>query len=243
METVDVDAIHEAREVMRTVIAKQFHEAWRATYADNQISRDYNSDAELAGQRALKNAALSYLAATGEQEDIDLVAGQYRNANNMTDRQTALILLGALDVLEREAALEDFYSRFRDDDLVVNKWLSAQAMSPLPRALDRVKALLEHESFTLKNPNKVYALIGGFIMGNPVAFHRKDGSGYAFLADRLIELDSINPQVAGRMVDALTRWRRQDAERQNLMKAQLERIRAKDGLSPDLTEKIGKSLD
>jgi aminopeptidase N len=243
METVDVDAIHGARDVMRGAIACRFRDAWLVAYHDNQSSGPYSPAAEQAGQRALKNAALSYLSATGESADVDLVAGQYRQADNMTDRLTALILLGTLETPERQAALDDFYQRFRGDDLVVNKWLSAQAMSPLPDTLDRVKALLDHESFTIKNPNKVYSLVGGFIMGNPVGFHSKDGAGYRFLADVLIELDGLNPQVAGRLVDALGRWRRQDSERQALMKAELERIQSREGLSPDLTEKIGKSLD
>lgn len=243
METVDVDAIHTARDVMRGTIARQFRDAWLATYRNNQSSGPYSPAAEQAGQRALKNAALSYLSATGESADVDLVAEQYRQADNMTDRLTALILLGTLETPEHQVALDDFYQRFKGDDLVVNKWLSAQAMSPRPDTLDRVKALLNHESFTIKNPNKVYSLVGGFIMGNPVGFHRKDGAGYRFLADILIELDGLNPQVAGRLVDALGRWRRQDSERQGLMKAELERIRSREGLSPDLTEKIGKSLD
>ncbi len=243
METVDVDAIHTAREIMRGTIARQFRDAWLAAYHGNQSSGPYSPAAEQAGQRALKNAALSYLSATGEDADIDLVVAQYRQADNMTDRLTALILLGTLETPERQAALDDFYQRFKGDDLVVNKWLSAQAMSPLPDTLDRVKAMQTHESFTIRNPNKVYALIAGFTMGNPVGFHQKSGAGYRFLADVLIELDGLNPQVAGRLVDALGRWRRQDPERQALMKAELERIRARDGLSPDLTEKIGKSLD
>ncbi|MBT7614566.1 MAG: DUF3458 domain-containing protein, partial [Rhodospirillaceae bacterium] len=242
METVDVDAIHQAREAMRVAVGERYRDDWLALYRANEIDAPFSPDAAQAGQRTLKGAALSYYAAPDDAAGAALVAEQYRGADNMTDRLTALVMLNGLETPERDLAMTDFYERFRDDDLVVNKWLGVQGMTPRADALDRVTALLDHEAFNIRNPNKVYALIGGFVMGNPVNFHRRDGAGYAFLADRLIELDGINPQVAARLVDPLGRWRRQDTGRQALMKSELERIRSRENLSPDLTEKIGKSL-
>ena len=242
METVDVDAINTAREAMRVAVGERFRDDWLATFRANRTDAPYSPNARQAGQRALKGAALAYYAAPGDADAVALVKSEYDDADNMTDRLTALVLIGHTDTPERAACFDDFYQRFRDDDLVVNKWLGVQSTSPLPRAVERITALLDHEAFTITNPNKVYALVGGFCMGNPVNFHKADGSGYRFLADRLIELDSLNPQVAARLIDSLGRWRRHDAARQGLMKGELARIGAKEDLSPDLTEKVGKSL-
>jgi aminopeptidase N len=125
---------------------------------------------------------------------------------------------------------------------VVEKWFSLQAMTELPGALDTVKNLMEHEAFSIRNPNKVRALIGGFAMGNPLAFHSADGSGYRFLTDRVIELDALNPSLAARLLPPLGRWRRLDPTRQKTMKAELHRILGTDGLSTDTYELATKSL-
>ncbi|MBC6438831.1 MAG: aminopeptidase N [Rhodospirillales bacterium] len=242
METVDVDAIHTAREAMRLALGQRYRDDWLATFNACRCDEPFSPDAAQAGRRALKGAALTYYAATADAEAIARVKAEYDRADNMTERLAALVLIGLIDAPERAACFDDFYVRFRNDDLVVNKWLGVQALSPLPGAVDRVAALLGHEAFNIRNPNKVYALVGAFAMGNPVNFHKKDGSGYRFLADRLLELDALNPHVAARMVDALGRWQRQDSARQELMKAELRRVRARDGLSPDLIEKIDKSL-
>ena len=241
MDTVDVDAIHAAREAMRLAASARHHAAWlEMTGGDDE---PYSPDGEQAGRRALKGVALSYMAAAGDESAVTLVRERYFGAGNMTDRLTALTLVAALDTPDRDDCLADFHDRFRADDLVIDKWLGVQAISPLPDTLDRVSGLLGHESFSLRKPNKVYALLGGFAIANPVNFHRGDGAGYRFLADRLLELDGINPQVAARIVDPLIRWRRYDTGRQALMRAELERVRSREGLSPDLSEKIGRSLD
>ena len=187
--------------------------------------------------------ALSYCAAPGDAEAVALVTGAYASAGNMTDRLGALSLIAAIDTPHRDECLADFHDRFRNDDLVMDKWLGVQAASPLDDTLDRVRDLLSHEVFSLEKPNKVFALVGGFATANPLNFHRRDGSGYRFVADRLLELDDINPQVAARIINPLIRWRRQDSDRQALMRHELERIRLKEKLSPDLGEKITKSLE
>jgi aminopeptidase N len=155
----------------------------------------------------------------------------------------ALALLVEIDVPQREAALANFLDRFRDDALVVDKWFAVQARAAVPDAVERVQALLGHELFTLKNPNRARSLLGIFAGGNPTGFHRRDGKGYRLLADAILELDGFNPQVAARLIDPLGRWRRYDAGRQELMKEELGRIRAKPGLSNDLVEKVSKSLE
>jgi aminopeptidase N len=160
----------------------------------------------------------------------------------MTDALAALAALANIDCPEREPALAAFYARWRHEALVVDKWLRVQSTAHLPDALTRVRALLGHEAFTLKNPNKVYALVGGFGYGNHVRFHAADGSGYAFMADRVIELDALNPQVAARMARTFDRWKKFDAGRQARARAALERIRDVPGLSKDVAEIVTKSL-
>ena len=242
MAIVDVDAIHAARECVRLAAGERFREAWLAAWRACLDTAPYSPDAEQAGRRALKRVALSWYAAPADEAAIALVTEQYANAGNMTDRLAALDLVAAIDTPHRQACLDDFHDRFRDDPLVINKWLRVQATSPLPGGVERVAALLGHAAWNPSNPNRVYALIGAFAMRNPVNFHRRDGAGYGFLADRLIELDGRNPQLAARLVDPLIRWRRQDAARQALMKAALSRIRAREGLSRDMAEKIDRSL-
>ncbi len=241
MDVVDVDAIHEAREGLRLAAARRYLDHWLA-FAETG-DEPYSPDGAQAGRRALAGLALSYCAAPADEAAVSLVRHRYAKAGNMTERLTALTLMCALDTPSREECLADFHDRFRSDDLVMNKWLAVQAASPLPDTVTRLEALLGHDVFSLAQPNKVYALVGRFAMANPVAFHRRDGSGYRFLGDRLLELDALNPQVASRIVDPLIRWRRYDSGRQALMKGELERVRAREGLSPDLAEKIGKALD
>ncbi|WP_282604878.1 aminopeptidase N [Pelagibius sp. Alg239-R121] len=242
MAVVDVEGIHTVREAMRRNIAKELGEDLLATYRSMQTNTPFEPTAEAAGRRALKNVALAYLTASHEPKMLELAVAQSRNTDNMTDRMAALSLLTDTDAPAREVCLEAFYQRYKDDALVVDKWLSLEAMSVLPGTLKRVEDLLQHEAFSLTNPNKVRALIGVFAAGNPLCFHQADGSGYRFLAERIVELDRINPQAAARLVAPLGRWSRYDAGRQNLMRAALESILAAGELSPDVYELTSKSL-
>jgi len=142
----------------------------------------------------------------------------------------------------RDQAVNNFGEKWVDDALVMDKWFSMQARSRRSNVLKTVKSLLEHPKFSIKNPNKVRALIGVFSMANPTAFHAKDGSGYSFLADKVIELNAINPQVASRLVKPLIDWKKYDENRQQLMKAQLRRIIATTDLSRDVFEIVDRSL-
>jgi aminopeptidase N len=167
---------------------------------------------------------------------------QFEGADNMTDRLAALTCLANGELPQRDTALAAFYERYRDDPLVIDKWFTVQAASTRLDTLQQVQALLEHPAFTMKNPNRVRALIGAFAHGNPARFHEASGAGYRFLADRILELDPLNPQVAARLVGALSRWRRLDDRRQELMRTQLERIQAQPRLSRDVGEIVAKSL-
>ena len=160
----------------------------------------------------------------------------------MLFRSAALVVLANCDCPERAQALDAFYAKWRGEPLVVDKWLRVQASSRLDGTLAEVERLLGHPAFEITNPNKVYALIGGFVLGNHVRFHAADGGGYAFLADQVVRIDALNPQVAARMARAFDRWKRFDTGRQAHARAALERIRATEGLSKDTTEVVVKTL-
>jgi aminopeptidase N len=166
---------------------------------------------------------------------------QYTASDNMTDRHSALAALANSDAAERRAALDDFYRRYRDDALVLDKWFTVQALSTRSDTADAVAALARHPDFSLANPNRMRALVGAFA-ANQRAFHAAGGRGYSFLADTILAVDKLNPQTAARLVPALGRWRRFDAARADLMKAQLERIAVVPGLSKDVFEQASKSL-
>jgi aminopeptidase N len=243
MATIDVDAIHAAREALRRLIAATHRGELLRVYATSRVDGPYSPDAGPAGRRALRSTALAYLAALIEPEPamLRLVAEHYRVADNMTDRLAAFQLLLDVDAPERRHAIDDFHARFRDDPLVLDKWLSAQAQSSLPGTLARVRELMGHPAFSIRNPNKVRALVGAFTQ-NALRYHAADGAGYAFHADRILELDPLNPQLAARLLTPLGHWRRYDAGRQAKMKRALERILAAPKLSRDVYEIASKSL-
>ncbi len=195
-----------------------------------------------AGRRALRNAALGYLAELDDETSRRLAATQLEAATNMTDAMAALACLANSEGAERPHALEAFYERWKGEPLVVDKWLRVQATSRLPGTLDEVTRLTQHHAFSLRNPNKVYALIGAFAMGNAVRFHAADGAGYAFVADQVIALQKLNPQVAARMARAFDRWRKFDPVRQAHARAALGRIRDVEGLARDVAEVVTKAL-
>ena len=242
MEVIDVEAIHGARERLRRDIGENLQDDLAKAYYANQSNQPYSPDALSAGRRSLKNTALAYLSTLDDPGALARVTDQFHSADNMTDIMGALAVLNNLDVPARAAALETYFERFRRDSLVVEKWFSLQAMTNLPGALATVKSLMEHEAYSNRNPNKVRALIGAFVMGNPLGFHASDGSGYGFLGDRVIEIDPFNPSLAARLMRSLGRWRRFDQGRQDLMKAELTRILDTDGLSSDTYEVATKSL-
>ncbi len=192
--------------------------------------------------RALRNTCLAYLVAGGDPDGVRLAKAQFDAAQNMTDVLAALGVLSMVDCAERGAALAAFHTAWRDDPLVLDKWFAIQAMSPLPNALDAVRALASHPDFDLRNPNRIRSLVGTFASANQVRFHDVSGGGYRFLADTIIRLDPTNGQVAARMVSPLGQWRRVDPERQALMQAELRRILALPNLTTNTFEMASKSL-
>ncbi|WP_437881388.1 aminopeptidase N [Pseudomonas sp. LRF_L74] len=245
-EVADVDAIHAAREFARLELANAlFDSLWKRYQANREQSRatPYIAESSHFARRSLQNIALSYLMLTGKPEVLAATLEQFDACDNMTERLTALaVLVNSTFEAERGKALESFAEHFKDNALVMDQWFSVQAASSLPGGLDRVRALMEHPAFTLKNPNKVRALIGAFAGQNLVNFHAADGSGYRFLADQVITLNALNPQIASRQLSPLTRWRKYGSARQALMKGELERILASGTLSSDVYEVVSKSL-
>lgn len=238
---VDPARVHAEREALKAWLGRELGDAWRGLH-DRCTAVPYGLDAAARGARKLKTQALVYLAAADPVEAAQRAKAQYDAADNMTDRQGALMVLCGLDVPARDDALAHFHARFADNRLVIDKWFSLQAGSLHPRALDHVRALAQHADFTLTNPNRVRALYMAFA-ANAQAFHAADGAGYALIADLILALDPINGNVAARFVAPLGRWRRIEPVRAALMRAQLERIAAAPRLSRDVREQVSKSLD
>ena len=239
----DPDAVHQAREGLRDELASHLEEVLLRRYRALAEEGVYRIDADAIGRRRLKNVCLAYLARPDREKGIVLARDQFERASNMTDSLAALTALAASGHPDSEEALDRFYRRWADDPLVLDKWFSIQATARPEGALERVERLMEHPAFVFTNPNKVRALIGAFVNGNPVAFHARDGSGYRFLGDVIERLDPLNPQIAARLLTPLTRWRRHIPERQARMREQLERILALPGLSRDSYEIVSRSLE
>jgi len=241
MTVVDPDALHAARNRLRLRIAEALKAPLLAAYRANAVPGPYAPTSGAIGRRALRNVCLGTLMELGSGDIRALCYEQYAQSDNMTESFAALSLLANCDCLERDKALDSFYGKWKDEPLVVDKWLAVQAASRLPDTLERVKRLLAHPAFDLKVPNKVYALIRSF-SANHVRFHAADGAGYEFLAERVIELNSLNPQVAARMARGFDRWKKFDAVRQAHARRSLERVRDSKGLSKDVAEIVGKAL-
>lgn len=242
-EVIDVSAIHQARQFVRQQLAKQLETELLSTYKRCTSTEAYSPRADSIARRSLRNVCLSYLMATGKQEYLELALAQFHEADNMTDSQAALSLVVHSSFQKAgEVILDQFYQRWSDQPLVVNQWLSVQASNPQEGTLSQVETLMEHEAFNLQNPNKVRSLISSFCSLNPVNFHELDGSGYRFLANQIIILNDLNPQIASRLVTPLTRWRRYNSNRQELMRTQLQRIMDSGNLSRDVFEVVSKSL-
>jgi aminopeptidase N len=243
MEVVDVEGIHRASTELKRALGEQLADVLLATYRANSENTPYAPTPEAIGRRALKNLALGYLMAAGNEPGHALCRTQFADAGNMTDSIAALRLLVDYGGAEGPPALDRFYGRWSKEPLVIDKWFSVQATSRREGVLDAVIGLLQHPDFSLRNPNRVRSLVGAFSTANPARFHAADGSGYRFLADRILELDPLNPQIAARLLKALVRWRRYDAGRQALMRTEIERILEAAEISSDAFEVASKALE
>ncbi|MCK6265033.1 aminopeptidase N [Vibrio sp. ZSDE26] len=239
-EAVDVDAIADVLKQIKVTLAKELSDELSAIYYSLNQS-EYTIEHSAIGQRALRNVCLSYLAHTDGGET--LVSAQYENSNNMTDTIAAMNCANMAKLKCRESLMEDYSNKWSHDGLVMDKWFTLQGTNPSSDALNIIKKTMDHSAFSIKNPNRTRSLIGAFLNGNPVQFHDKSGEGYRFAGEIIRELNSSNPQVASRLIDPLLKYRKYDAERQALIKEQLESLKSLDNLAKDLYEKVNKALE
>jgi len=240
MDVVDVDGIHAARKFIKKGLASDLSALFTERYSALNDGQPYQKSATAMARRSLKNICLSYLLETDAGES--LAIAQLDSSDNMTDTLAAMQGMVLMDSPLAEKALSEFEAKWQADALVMDKWFIMQAIKPGKDTVNSVRKLMAHPAFSMQNPNKVRSLIGVFAMLNPTGFHAIDGSGYGFHADRVIELDGLNPQIAARMASAFNRWRRYDEARKELMKSELQRIASVPGLSGDVSEIVNNAL-
>ncbi|WP_332767342.1 aminopeptidase N [Phenylobacterium sp.] len=242
LQPSDPASIHEAREALRQRLSVHLGEDLKRLHIGLQELGEFSPDAASAGRRALRNAALDLLAANPRSEVAELADGHYRAAANMTDAIGGLSALMLIGGEAYEAALADFFERWKSEPLVVDKWFALQARDPDEGVLGRVLGLTAHPAFDEKNPNRLRALVSTFANFNPARFHDPSGAGYRFLADQILAVDGFNPMTAARLVDPLGGWRRYKPELGVLMKRELARIAGTEGLSKNVYELVSKAL-
>ena len=240
-QPADPQAIFEVRELMLKTLANSLRIDFEMLYEQLADDGEYKIDHSSIGKRTLKNVCLSYLAYVDDETMPEAIYKQFKTANNMTDQIAAFSCLSNISCAERDASIAEFHDQWKDNSLVMDKWFATQAFSTRVDALDNIKELMKHSLFDIKNPNKVRSLINAFA-GNSVRFHAEDGSGYDFIAEQVMVLDEMNPQIASRLVRSLMNWKHYETGRAEKMKLQLERIRDKQELSKDVSEIVAKSL-
>ncbi|MDW6003934.1 aminopeptidase N [Vibrio mangrovi] len=239
-DSVDVDAIESVLHSIKISLGQELQDEFSALY--HSLKQDeYTIEHPAIGQRSLRNTCLSYLALTEQGES--LVQAQYQNANNMTDTMAAMSAANQAELTCRETLMDDYSAKWKHDGLVMDKWFALQGTNPAKDTLTVIQNAMNHEAFTLKNPNRIRSLIGSFLNQNPARFHDKSGAGYRFAGEILQKLNATNPQVASRLVDPLLKYKRYDETRQKLMKQELEALLNMDDLAKDLYEKVTKALE
>ncbi len=238
---IDPIAIHQVKQDTVQRLASDLAPNLMQLYTENHRSDSFSLSADAMAERALKNVCLSYLTTYGGEENYQRAEQQFYQANNMTDRLAAFVSLLDSEYQNKAALINDFYQDWQDDTLVLDKWFALQASVNQRDGLAAVQALKEHAAFSMNNPNKVRALIGAFTMNAP-SFHNRDGSGYAFFADQIIKLNTINPQIAARLVGTFNNWKAYAEPYQSMMQDQLKRIYATEHLSKNVAEIVGKAL-
>ncbi|HHC6612391.1 TPA: aminopeptidase N [Vibrio parahaemolyticus] len=237
---IDVDAVDTVLNSITVSLSAALEDELSATYHTLKQA-EYAIDHAAIGKRALRNQCLQFLAHTDKGNT--LVKAQYEAANNMTDTIAAMSAANSAQLECREELMADYSDKWKHDGLVMDKWFALQGTNPAEDALEKVKATMNHEAFSLKNPNRTRSLIGSFLAANPVRFHDKSGSGYQFAGEILRQLNDSNPQVASRMIDPLLKFRKYDEARQAMIRAELEKLKVMDNLAKDLFEKVTKALD
>ncbi|HVK93056.1 MAG TPA: aminopeptidase N C-terminal domain-containing protein, partial [Mycoplana sp.] len=239
----DPDAIRVAREAVLAFVAGEGASLFAALFDRHQMKGSFTPDADSAGRRALRNAALTYLAIAEDRPG--QAARAFAAADNMTDLSAALTVLAHRfpDAPETQAALETFRARFAENALVLDKWFAIQATIPGDGTLGRVQRLMESPHFNPGNPNRVRALVGTFAFSNPTGFNRVDGEGYRFLASQILEIDPKNPQLAARILTSMRSWRSLEAVRREHALNALRRIAAGEKLSADVSDIVERMLN
>jgi len=252
LTTVDPQQVHAVRESMRLQLATALQDDWQWAYQAHQTSGAYQPDPVSSGRRALTGMALTMLClvatAAAAAPGADLWPGKayqrFKSAGNMTDRVNALAALLVSGHALAAPALQQFHALFKDDPLVLDKWFALQAGAPDRggQVLQQVRQLMGHADFNLRNPNRARSLIFSYCSANPGAFHRHDAAGYVFWSERVLELDTINPQVAARLARALDRWSKLAEPYRSAAREAITRVAAKTDLSSDVREVVGRAL-
>ncbi|MFT5727480.1 MAG: aminopeptidase N [Desulforhopalus sp.] len=244
MDVIYPQHLHNARRYVKQEIAKRCKAQLLKLYRDNCSTKPYAITAQAKGERSLKNLCLSYLMSLepASEEVLSLCLAQYDSVTNMTDSIASIALLVNVDDKRRPQALDNFYDKWKDDTLVLDKWFAIQALSELPEVMSEVRKLMEHPAFSIKNPNKVRSLVGAFCSGNHAKFHSENGEGYRFLSAQIIALNKINPQIAARLLSPMVNWKRYEPKLKELMKNELQSILKQKDLSQDVYEIVNNSL-
>ncbi len=248
LDTVDPQQVHALREAMRQQLARELREDWQWAWDTHRSSGAYSPDAASSGRRALAGLAMTMLCLDAVASGDDVLPGkvyqQFKDAGNMTDRFNALSALVVSGHALAEDALTRFHRLFKDEALVIDKWFALQASAPDRggNVLPKVRQLMQHPDFNLRNPNRARSLIFSYCSANPAAFHRADAAGYVYWSEQVLALDAINPQVAARLARAMDRWARLAPSYRGAAKVAIERVAAKHDLSNDVREVVTRAL-
>ena len=248
LDVVDPQRVHAVREAMRAQLADELQADWAWAWEEHQDCGAYRPDAVSTGRRALAGMALSMLCLAARTSGDTVWPGKtyqrFKTATNMTDRFNALSALVSSGHELAQPALARFHALFKDEALVIDKWFALQASAPDRGGdvLPAVRQLMKHPQFSLKNPNRARSVIFSYCSANPGAFHRADAAGYVFWADRVLELDALNPQVAARLSRALDRWRKLAEPYRTAAREAIARVAAKTDLSNDVREVVTRAL-
>ena len=243
MAAIDPEAVHAARQLLRRTLAQALRAEWLGCYQTLAGAGPARFDAGSMGRRSLRNLCLNYLMELdGDAEVLGMCVDQFEQADTMTDRFAALTALAQREDAVADHSLQSFYETWQRNPQVLDKWFSVQATSRRRDTLQRVAELVRHPAFSLRNPNRVYALLRNFGQANPARFHSGAGAAYGFMAERILELDALNPQVAARLAGVFNDWRRYAEPYRSGMQTALQTMRDRCNLSPDVYEIVEKSL-
>ncbi|MDL2286421.1 aminopeptidase N [Desulfococcaceae bacterium OttesenSCG-928-F15] len=238
---IDPPKVHALREALLESLALTLETLWEKIFKENQTMKPYAFTSSEVGKRKLRNTALLFLSRLPEK-GLARVQKAWEEASSMTDLMQALRLAADFEGDEADKILYEFEKRFEKDTLVMDKWFQVQALSKKKNALERVQNLTKHPLFSMKNPNKVRALVSAFAISNPHGFHEKDGAAYSFLKEKILEIDVLNPQIGARLAAAFNAWKTYDEPWRSLMEKEIRDIAARKKLSTDIREIVSRAI-